>query len=117
MKSLQVCHDRDRYHYYYYTSSSPPGLLLVSVAGSMPRSVDVILRHAAVEKAQAGDKCTFTGTLVVIPDISQLFKAGVVPRSFQGGAGEKESEGFTGLKALGVRDLTYRTAFLAKYAW
>jgi DNA replication licensing factor MCM6 len=82
--------------------------------GSMPRSVDVILRHAAVEKAKAGDKCTFTGSLIVVPDVSQLFKAGQAPRSYQGGAGEKESEGFTGLKALGVRDLTYRTAFLAR---
>ena len=85
----------------------------VRPAGSMPRSVDVVLRHAAVEKAKAGDKCTFTGTLIVVPDVSQLYKAGQVPRSYQSGAGEKESEGFTGLKALGVRDLTYRTAFLA----
>lgn len=44
--------------------------------GSMPRSVDVVLRHGAVEKAKAGDKAYFTGTLIVIPDIAQLMKVG-----------------------------------------
>jgi DNA replication licensing factor MCM6 len=86
----------------------------------MPRSVDVILRHAAVDKAKAGDKCTFIGTLVVVPDVRQLYKAGVVPTSHQRAEGQPAttaggSEGFTGLKALGVRDLTYRTSFLAWY--
>ena len=42
--------------------------------GSMPRTVDVILRHAAVERAKPGDKCTFTGTFIVVPDISQLYR-------------------------------------------
>lgn len=41
-------------------------------AGSMPRSIDVILRNETVEKAKAGDKCIFTGTLIVVPDVSQL---------------------------------------------
>jgi len=82
--------------------------------GSMPRSVDVILRHGAVERAKAGDKCTFTGTLVVVPDVSQLLKSGKVPVSGRrGGSDSRGADGFTGLKDLGVRDLTYRTAFLA----
>ncbi|CAI5477429.1 unnamed protein product [Closterium sp. Yama58-4] len=51
--------------------------------GSLPRTLDVILRHELVEQARAGDKCIFSGTLVVVPD------------------------------ALGVRDLSYRLAFLA----
>ena len=45
-------------------------------AGSMPRSIDVILRHEAVEQAKAGDKCIFTGMLVVIPDTSSMSRAG-----------------------------------------
>eukprot|EP00061_Rhincodon_typus_P016578 g44873.t1 len=40
--------------------------------GSIPRSVEVILRAEAVESAQAGDKCDFTGMLIVVPDVSQL---------------------------------------------
>lgn len=35
-------------------------------------SVDVILRHEVVERAKAGDKMLFSGTLIVIPDVSQL---------------------------------------------
>lgn len=84
--------------------------------GSMPRSVDVILRHAAVDRAKAGDKCYFTGTLIVVPDVAQLYKSGQVPAAYSrpSGGGMNNGEGVTGLKALGVRDLTYRTAFLAQ---
>ncbi|EDR12754.1 uncharacterized protein LACBIDRAFT_188723 [Laccaria bicolor S238N-H82] len=89
--------------------------------GSMPRSLDVILRSEMVERAKAGDKCTFTGAFVVVPDVSQLglpggnkaelqreaTKAGNTATAGVGG------NGVTGLKSLGVRDLQYKTAFLA----
>ena len=39
-------------------------------------SVEVILRAEAVEMAQAGDKCDFTGTLIVVPDVSTLSTPG-----------------------------------------
>ena len=45
--------------------------------GSMPRSLDVILRSEAVERAKAGDKCVFTGTFIVLPDVSNLGVPGV----------------------------------------
>lgn len=38
-------------------------------AGSMPRSIDVILRGDIVDKAKPGDCAIFSGTLVVVPDI------------------------------------------------
>ncbi|EGD72447.1 DNA replication licensing factor MCM6 [Salpingoeca rosetta] len=84
-------------------------------SGSMPRSMDIILRHDAVEKAKAGDKVAFTGTLIVIPDVSQLSgSGGRTQMEMNGGRREGYSEqGITGLKALGVRDLTYKLAFLA----
>jgi DNA replication licensing factor MCM6 len=57
-------------------------------SGCMPRTLEVILRHDAVcylfssfkaklispqvEKARAGDKCVFTGTLIAVPDVSKL---------------------------------------------
>lgn len=88
--------------------------------GSMPRSLDVILRAEIVERAKAGDKCNFTGTFIVVPDVSQLGLPGVnaeMMRQSQGGGGRTDtgvaSQGVTGLKALGVRDLQYKTAFLA----
>lgn len=45
--------------------------------GSIPRSLDIILRAEAVETAQAGDRCDFTGTLIVVPDVSQLRTPGM----------------------------------------
>ena len=88
--------------------------------GSLPRTVTVVLRHNVVDKAKAGDKCLFTGVFVVTPDVASLYKAGAVPQSSRGGGGggggggRGGAEGVGGLKALGVRDLSYSTAFLAQ---
>ncbi|EEY63344.1 DNA replication licensing factor MCM6, putative [Phytophthora infestans T30-4] len=92
-------------------------------AGSMPRSIDVILRHENVEQAKAGDRVVFTGTLIVVPDVSKFAKAGgetaVATRTNSQRRGGENStqgmqgEGVRGLKALGVRELTYKTCFLA----
>src|SRR5882762_2551829 len=88
--------------------------------GSMPRSLDVILRSELVERAKAGDKCVFTGTFIVVPDVSQLGlpggnKAELMREASKGnpGTGGVGGGGVTGLKSLGVRDLQYKTAFLA----
>jgi len=71
-----------------------------------------------VERAKAGDKCVFTGTFIVVPDVSQLGLPGVNSEmqreaSRHGGVGGLGNQGVTGLKTLGVRDLQYKTAFLA----
>ena len=86
--------------------------------GSMPRSIDVIVRNEMVERAKAGDKCIFTGSLVVIPDGSALARSGEAPRALSRGSTPSDAAtggggGFSGLKALGVRELTYRTCFVA----
>ncbi|KIK67747.1 hypothetical protein GYMLUDRAFT_36511 [Collybiopsis luxurians FD-317 M1] len=87
--------------------------------GSMPRSLDVILRSELVERAKAGDKCVFTGTFIVVPDVSQLGLPGGENAQLQREANRGSSTnagiggGVTGLKSLGVRDLQYKTAFLA----
>lgn len=84
--------------------------------GSMPRTLDVILRGEIVERAKAGEKCIFTGTLIVVPDVSMLglpgLKAQAMRDSKNAPRGSNDA-GVTGLKSLGVRDLTYRLAFLA----
>ncbi|KAH8808698.1 MCM2/3/5 family-domain-containing protein [Xylogone sp. PMI_703] len=82
--------------------------------GSMPRTIDVILRGEIVDRAKAGEKCIFTGALIVVPDVSQLGMPGrkvEATRDIQNRLGD--ADGVTGLKALGVRDLSYRLAFLA----
>ncbi|NXB79712.1 MCM6 factor, partial [Donacobius atricapilla] len=109
--------------------------------GSIPRSVEVILRAEAVESAQAGDKCDFTGSLIVVPDVSQLATPGLLllstsvrcragsccpdsisPAGLRAETGSRvtgtegyESEGIRGLRALGVRELSYKLVFLACY--
>jgi DNA replication licensing factor MCM6 len=80
--------------------------------------MDVILRGEVVEKAKAGDKARFTGMLIVVPDVSQLRGAGTSVQSEREtqdrnrGKDGFSNQGITGLKALGVGDLTYKLAFL-----
>uniref|UniRef100_A0A673IGB9 DNA replication licensing factor MCM6 n=1 Tax=Sinocyclocheilus rhinocerous TaxID=307959 RepID=A0A673IGB9_9TELE len=85
--------------------------------GSIPRSVEVILRAEAVETAQAGDRCDFTGTLIVVPDVSAMALAGTRAETSSRVTGKEgfEADGIQGLKALGVRELSYRLAFLANH--
>lgn len=72
-----------------------------------------------VERAKAGDKVVLTGTFIVVPDVSQLGLPGgnkaelMREASRANGAGSVGGSGVTGLKSLGVRDLQYKTAFLA----
>ena len=40
-------------------------------------SLEVVLRAETVEQAQAGDKCDFIGTLIVVPDVSKLQMPGM----------------------------------------
>ena len=80
----------------------------------------MILRAEIVERAKAGDKCIFTGTFIVVPDVAALGLPGVNAEMMKdggggrgGAAGGTGQMGVSGLKALGVKDLTYKTAFLA----
>lgn len=86
-------------------------------AGSLPRSLDVILRHDIVEQARAGDTVIFTGSVVVIPDILALASPGERAECRRDASQRKNAtggqEGVKGLRALGVRDLSYRLAFIA----
>ncbi|OTB01123.1 hypothetical protein M426DRAFT_14841 [Hypoxylon sp. CI-4A] len=86
--------------------------------GSMPRTMDVIMRGEMVDRAKAGEKCIFTGALIVVPDVSQLGLPGVRPMAIRDDRNAPRNNdvggnGVSGLKSLGVRDLTYRLAFLA----
>ena len=68
-----------------------------------------------MESAQAGDKCDFTGTLIVVPDVSKFSTPGARAETDcrVSGVDGYETEGVRGLRALGVRDLSYRLVFLA----
>src|SRR5699024_2224635 len=83
--------------------------------GSMPRHIDIILRHEAVEKAKAGDKCLFVGTLIAVPDVWALKLPGEIVKAVpeKKNKNVSEGEGISGLKDLGVRELSSKLAYLA----
>eukprot|EP01117_Protostelium_nocturnum_P010652 TRINITY_DN3837_c0_g1_i1.p1 TRINITY_DN3837_c0_g1~~TRINITY_DN3837_c0_g1_i1.p1 ORF type:complete len:837 (-),score=296.88 TRINITY_DN3837_c0_g1_i1:40-2526(-) len=90
-------------------------------SGSMPRTIDVILRHEEVEKAKAGDKCVFIGTLIVVPDVSTgKFQTkgpktqGKTGRGGKGGERDKSGADAPLRDVLGLGfELTYKLCFLA----
>ena len=82
-------------------------------AGSLPRSMEVILRHDAVEEARAGDKAVFTGSLLVVPEMAPSNMAGDRTELGNGAGKRGLSEGVSGLRSMGVRELFYRTVFIA----
>lgn len=55
----------------------------------------------------------FTGTLIVVPDVSVMSLPGTKTEVGSRHKAGNQGEGVRGLKALGVRDLNYRMAFLA----
>lgn len=87
--------------------------------GSMPRSIDVILRNEIVDTAKPGDRCIFTGTLIVVPDVVSLIKPGEKNTQVSLSSDNvrrnqtKGMDGVSGLKELGVRDMSYKLVFLA----
>ncbi|KNC82268.1 hypothetical protein SARC_05440 [Sphaeroforma arctica JP610] len=78
-------------------------------SGSMPRSLNIVIRHEAVDKAKPGDKVVFTGAYIVLPNVHNMMRGG--GRTKGDGAGA--SDGVRGLKMLGMRDLDYTMCFLA----
>lgn len=88
-------------------------------AGSMPRSIDVILRGEIVDMTKPGDKAVFTGKLVVVPDIVQLLKPGEKYTSSNMDTtkmkrdANKTMDGVSGLRKIGVKDLSYKMVFIA----
>jgi len=85
-------------------------------AGSMPRSMDVIVRDEFCERCKPGDKVLITGTLIVVPDVPSMMNPSELKssvrrdlrtRSDANGTGD----GVVGLKGMGQRDLTYKLAF------
>mmetsp|Transcript_51155 Transcript_51155/g.134732 ORF Transcript_51155/g.134732 Transcript_51155/m.134732 type:complete len:800 (-) Transcript_51155:266-2665(-) len=86
-------------------------------AGSMPRSIDVIVRDEICEKCKPGDNVMVTGSMIVVPDVANLMnpselKTSVVRKEINRGRREGLSDGITGLKELGMRSLSHKHAFL-----
>ena len=82
--------------------------------GAIPRPIDVILRAENVETVQSGDRYDFIGTFIVVPDVGSIQLPGAkADIKSHHKRGESTGQGVRGLKSLGVRELNYRTTFLA----
>ncbi|KAI8848965.1 MCM2/3/5 family-domain-containing protein [Chytridium lagenaria] len=87
-------------------------------SGALPRSLDVILRNEMSDRVKAGDSIIITGCPIVVPDVMQLIGNKAESLRDEPGSRRRDgmnSEGVTGLKVLGVRDLTYKLTFLGSY--
>jgi len=87
--------------------------------GSMPRSMDIIVRDECVERCKPGDKVIVTGTLIVVPDVPSMMNPSElkaqVRRDLRTRSDAYGADGVHGLKGMGQRDLTYKLAFFGIY--
>ena len=81
-------------------------------AGSLPRSLDVIVRDEMVEQVKAGDKIVATGCPCVVPDAGGLARAG---ENAVAGSPEQHGPGRYRCAIGGryAREMTYKMLFSA----
>jgi len=89
-------------------------------AGSMPRSLDVIVRDECTERCKPGDKIQITGSLIVVPDVPTMMNPGELKATVRRSLNTRSDasyggEGVRGLKSLGNRDLTYKLSFFGTF--
>merc|ERR1712048_1223625 len=89
-------------------------------AGSMPRSLDIIVRDECCERCKPGDKILVTGCLIVVPDVPSLMNPSELKKHDKRSMKVRSdstysSEGVRGLKMLGNRDLTYKMSFFGVF--
>jgi DNA replication licensing factor MCM6 len=77
-------------------------------SGSMPRTLELILRNDEVEKAKAGDKCIFTGTLIVVPELTKGRAPGPKIQGLKNAPMSKNKQG-----PYQVKEYAYKMCFLA----
>jgi hypothetical protein len=133
---LGACHARWMSSCVGIWSSEPRSVLGACVLRMATQTTSAGLCVCLDRLSQAGDKCIFAGSLVVIPDVAQLAAPGEKVEVVNKVDTRNPTEGVAGLKALGVctlrtgadlvndsplitgciwqvRELTYKLAFLA----
>jgi len=87
-------------------------------AGSMPRSMDVIVRDECCDRCKPGDKVLITGSLIVVPDVPTMMNPAELKQQVRRSLNTRSDgsgEGLQGLKGMGNRDLTYKLAFFGTF--
>ncbi len=82
----------------------------------MPRSIEIILRNRLVERVKPGDSVIVTGYLCAAPEVYSMRQPGEKQQAVKemtGRRGNAITGGVTGLKSMGVRDLSYKMIFVA----
>lgn len=92
-----------RIHVQENTDEIPPG--------SLPRNIDVIVRNDLVEKIKAGEKLTFTGYLIVVPDVIQL----MLPQSKSVPVQEGVADNLKSKRNINIKDLNYKLSFMCTH--
>merc|ERR1711937_661015 len=86
------------------------------ITGSIPHTLDVILRADAVETVRPGDNILFTGALIVIPNISIISESKIKFSKVKGISGTGifgvNSHSF---KRMGMQEFSHRLAFLSSH--
>eukprot|EP01063_Lacrimia_lanifica_P024548 TRINITY_DN32425_c0_g1_i1.p1 TRINITY_DN32425_c0_g1~~TRINITY_DN32425_c0_g1_i1.p1 ORF type:complete len:864 (+),score=241.36 TRINITY_DN32425_c0_g1_i1:64-2592(+) len=87
-------------------------------SGSMPRTIDLVLRGDMVETVKPGDKCLFVGYLVVVPQVGKMMNQEdrkEVTQQLQRSENEQNREDTApgvGMRSLGTREMMYKLAFV-----
>jgi len=90
-------------------------------AGSMPRSIDIIVRDEQCERCKPGDKVLITGSLIVVPNVLTMMNPSELKQQVRRSLNTRtdssygSAEGVRGLRGLGNRDLTYKIAFYGTF--
>ena len=79
-------------------------------SGSMPRTIEVILRNDIVESCKPGDRVVFVGTPIAVPETAKRHPGEKIILQKPAGF---EVDGVAGVQGYGTRELTYRMSFLA----
>ncbi|EZG64342.1 MCM2/3/5 family protein [Gregarina niphandrodes] len=82
-------------------------------AGTVPRSVDVVVRGPVCDRCKPGDFIEVVGCVVAVPDVGSLLSAKEQPAEIRREKAralnsENQEPGITGLAKLGVKDVSYK---------
>eukprot|EP00754_Rhynchopus_humris_P043562 Rhum_TRINITY_DN3356_c0_g1::Rhum_TRINITY_DN3356_c0_g1_i1::g.10440::m.10440/K02542/MCM6; DNA replication licensing factor MCM6 len=88
-------------------------------AGSMPRTMDLILRGDCVETVKPGDKLSFVGHLTVLPEVGKMMAVDdrrevtrQLKRSEDNQGARDDAAPSVAMRSLGTREMVYKLAFI-----
>lgn len=80
-------------------------------SGSIPRSIDVVLRGEQVERAQPGDRVVITGCLIAVPEKQNKNRPGERNQMTRQ-TKNMRIQNKMGMKKKGISDLNFKLVFL-----